>query len=67
MERAEIARHLKEKRKIVILTFFLLLVAFLENSFLNCSLHYSSPGCELGWSYVLLAVVVAAVVYYYRK
>ena len=67
MDRGLIVEHLKKRKKIVILTFLLLLFAFLENYYLNCSKTYSFPGCELGWIYVVLALIVVLVAYVYRK
>jgi len=67
MERKIIVEHLRKKRKIVILTFVLLLLASLENYYLNCVISYSTPGCEMGWIYVILAFIVLFVVYLYRK
>jgi hypothetical protein len=67
MERKIIVEHLRKKRKIVILTLILLLLAFFENYYLNCMNTPLSPGCELGWIYVILAVIVIMVAYHYRK
>jgi hypothetical protein len=65
MEHQIVAGHLRKKRKIVILTFFLLLLAFLENYYLSCM--KARPGCELGWIYVILAAILLVAVYHYRK
>ena len=62
-----IVRHIRKGRKVLILTFALLIAAFLENLYLNCIRQYSCPGCELGWIYVCLAAVVVGVAFYYRK
>ncbi len=67
MERKIIVQHVRKKRKVVILTFALLLLAFLENYYLNCVKAYSPTTCALGWIYVVLAAVVALVAFYYRK
>ena len=67
MERQLIVEHLKKKRKIVIITFVLLVIAFLENYYLNCFKSYGFPGCELGWIYISLAIIVLLVTYIYRK
>jgi len=67
MKRKMIVEHLRKRRGIVILTFVLLLLAFAENYYLNCTLKYSFPVCELGWIYVILAIIMAQLVYYYRK
>ncbi len=67
MEREIIVEHLQKKRNIVIITFVLLLLAFAENYYLNCMLKYSSPGCELGWIYVILALFLLIAVCYFRK
>ena len=67
MEREKIVNYMRTKRKVVIITFVLLLVAFAENYYLNCSLKYTFPGCELGWIFVVLAIVVVLMVYNYRK
>ncbi len=67
MEREIIVEQLRKKRKIVILTFALLIVAFLENTYLNCWQIYAPVCCELGWIYVILAVILLLVAYFYRK
>ena len=67
MKREIIVGHMRKKRKVVILTFVLLIVAFLENTYLNCWQIYSPVFCELGWIYVILAAVVLIVAYLYRK
>lgn len=67
MERGIIVEHLKKKRKIVILTFALLIIAFLENYYLNCYQAYYGTSCELGAIFLVLAAIVLFVVFYYRK
>jgi hypothetical protein len=67
MEREKIVNYMKTKKKVVIITFVLLLVAFVENYYLNCSLKYTFPGCELGWIFVVLALIVLLMAYLYRK
>lgn len=62
-----IVEHVRKGRKVVLLTFALLVVAFFENYYLNCSRTYSFPGCELGWIYVGLAGIVAFILFYYRR
>ncbi len=67
MDHKIIVEHLRKKRKVVVATFVLLLLAFLENSYLNCTVSRSSLGCGLGWLYVFLAAVVVLVAWNYRK
>jgi hypothetical protein len=67
MKRELVVEHLKKKRKIVILTFALLMLAFLENSYLSCWKIYNFPFCEMGWIYAFLAIILLLVVFHYRK
>ena len=67
MERGMIVEHLRKKRKIVILTFALLIIAFLENFYLNCYQAYYGTSCELGVIFLVLAAIMISVVFYYRK
>ncbi len=67
MERKTIVEHIRKKRKIVILTFALLIIAFLENFYLNCYKAYYFTSCELGVIFLVLAAIMLAVVFYYRK
>ena len=67
MERDIIVEHLRKKRKIVIITFILLITAFLENHYLSCIKTYSPPWCEIGWIYIVLAAIVFLVAFSYRK
>ena len=67
MEREMIIEHLRKKRKIVILTFALLIFAFFENYYLNCYKALSATTCHLGYIYLILAAIVLAVLLYYRK
>ena len=67
MEREKIVYYMRTKRKRVILTFVLLLVAFALNYYVNCTVDLTSIGCNLGWIYVILAVIVLLVMYLYRK
>jgi hypothetical protein len=67
MDHKTVVQHLRKRRKTVILTMLLLLLAFFENSYLNCTRSYTFPGCELGWIYLILAFVMIAVVFHFRK
>jgi hypothetical protein len=67
MERRIIVEQMRRKRKVVILTFALLLIAFLENSYLNCFRTYSPAGCYLGLIYAVLAMILLAAYFCFRK
>ena len=67
MERDKIVTYMRTKRKTVILTFALLMVAFALHYYSNCYKIYYVASCELGAIYIVLALVVLLVMYLYRK
>ncbi len=67
MEHQIIVEHVRKKRKVVVATFALLILAFIENHYLNCAVAISSVGCGLGWIYAFLAAVLVLAAWHYRK
>ena len=53
----------------VAMTFGLLLIAFIENYYINCSslIRYNPFWCTFGWVYLVLGFILLSVAHYYRK
>jgi len=64
MERELIVEHLRKRRRVIILTLVLLLITGAENYYLNCPEGF---WCAFTLIYVILAISVFAVLFWYRK
>jgi hypothetical protein len=65
MDSELIRQHIRKKKKTFVGTIILLLILTLEFYYLNCYTIYVPFYCELTFVYIILAVIVANVWYYF--
>ncbi len=59
--------HISRHRRMVVATFFLLVIAFIESLCVACVRDNSPLFCPLSWIYAVLAGIVVLVLWRYRK
>ncbi len=59
--------QIRKRRKFVIATFLLLVLAFAESLFISCIREHSPLFCPLSWVYAALACAVLFVLFHYRR